>query len=62
MKERHYKVPTIHSAVATTSPSSTQMENVTDIDDEMEIEVFVLPVNEYEGDSISTNCDDEEMS
>ena len=39
-----------------------QTENVTNIVDEMEIEDFVFPVNEYEGDFITTNFDDEEMS
>ena len=62
VKERHYKVTTIYSAVTTTSSSSTQTENVTNIHDEMEIEDFVLPVNEYEGDFLTTNFDDEEMS
>ena len=28
----------------------------------MEIEDYVLPANEYEGDFITTNFDDEEMS
>ena len=55
-------MPTIYSAVATTSSSSTQTENVTNIDDELEIEDFVLPVNEYEGYFIKTNFDEEEMS
>ena len=50
VKERHSKVPTIYSAVTATSSSST--ENVTNIDDEMEIEDFVLPVNGYEGDFV----------
>ena len=62
VKERHYKVPTIYSAVTNTSSSSTQTEYVTSIDDEMEIEDFVLPVNEYEGDFITTNFDDDETS
>ena len=53
VKEKHYKVPQIYSAVKTGSSSSTQTETIIGIDDEMPSDIDIL--NNQNDDFMITN-------
>ena len=62
VNQRHYKAPTIYTAVTTTSSSSTQTETV-EVNEEIEIEEDIdIPINDCEGEFMTTNFEDGQTS
>ena len=62
VNQRHYKAPTIYTAVTTTSSSSTQTETV-EVNEEIEIEEDIdILINDCEGEFMTTNFEDGQTS
>ena len=62
VNQRHYKAPTIYTAVTTTSSSSTQTETV-EVNEEIEIEEDIdILINDCEGEFMTTNFEDGQIS
>ena len=62
VNQRHYKAPTIYTAVTTISSSSTQTETV-EVNEEIEIEEDIdILINDCEGEVMTTNFEDGQTS
>ena len=62
VNQRHYKAPTIYTAITTTSSSSTQTETV-EVNEEIEIEEDIdILINDCVGEFMTTNFEDGQTS